>query len=446
MTIANKVIWSEGMFIQPQHFQEQDNYFHSQLNAYQRLYHAYYWGVIELTIDESLLNSGKISLNTAQGIFSDGTIFNIPGTDHAPLIVEVDSTVKNEILYLAIPLKRPGVQEVSFEEIRNKARYKASEKEVIDNIYSQKNTNIMIGKLQPQLLLESQDTSQFSLIPIARILECKADGKIILDEAFIPTCLSSKASKTLTGFISEISALLEQRSKAISQRIGDINRSAGVSAIADFLLLQLTQRFGLLFQHLTSESIVHPEYFYRFLLELAGSLLSFRAPLRQDFLPKLNKYQHQDLQVTFSSIMSEIRQSFSTVIEPLAIPLPLEKREFGISVAQIEHKDLFEHSKFIIAASADISSEIFQREFPMQIKIGPVEQIRHLINLQLPGISLRNLPVAPIQIPFNSKYLYFELIKEGKWWDALKQSGGIAIHTSGDFENLQLELWAIRGE
>ena len=27
MTISNKVVWSEGLFLRPQHFQQQDRYF-----------------------------------------------------------------------------------------------------------------------------------------------------------------------------------------------------------------------------------------------------------------------------------------------------------------------------------------------------------------------------------------------------------------------------------
>ena len=77
-------------------------------------------------------------------------------------------------------------------------------------------------------------------------------------------------------------------------------------------------------------------------------------------------------------------------------------------------------------------------------KIGPVDKIRDLVNLQLPGIALQPMAVAPRQIPYHAGFAYFELDRSGELWRALKGSGGIAIHQSGEFPNLGMELWAIR--
>ena len=83
--------------------------------------------------------------------------------------------------------------------------------------------------------------------------------------------------------------------------------------------------------------------------------------------------------------------------------------------------------------------------FPSQVKIGAVEQIRDLVNVAMPGIAVRPLPVAPRQMPFYAGATYFELDRNSPHWQQMQYSGGFAIHVSGDFPNLQLELWAIRG-
>ncbi|MCC8536150.1 type VI secretion system baseplate subunit TssK, partial [Xanthomonas codiaei] len=76
--------------------------------------------------------------------------------------------------------------------------------------------------------------------------------------------------------------------------------------------------------------------------------------------------------------------------------------------------------------------------------IGPVEQIRDLVNLQLPGIVANPMPVAPRQIPYHAGYLYFEFDKSAALWRSLKTSGGIAFHFGSEFAGLELQLWAIR--
>ena len=79
------------------------------------------------------------------------------------------------------------------------------------------------------------------------------------------------------------------------------------------------------------------------------------------------------------------------------------------------------------------------------MKIGAVEHIRELVNVALPGIQVRPLPVAPRQIPFHSAAVYFELDRGSPHWAQMQNSGAFAIHVSGDFPSLKMELWAIRG-
>ena len=75
---------------------------------------------------------------------------------------------------------------------------------------------------------------------------------------------------------------------------------------------------------------------------------------------------------------------------------------------------------------------------------GPVEEIRQLVNSALPGIPLRPLPVAPRQIPYHAGVVYFELDRDSPHWGKMSTSGGIAVHVSGEFPGLKMELWAIR--
>ena len=97
------------------------------------------------------------------------------------------------------------------------------------------------------------------------------------------------------------------------------------------------------------------------------------------------------------------------------------------------------------ASTARAGTETLRRLFPAQVKIGAVEQIRELVNVALPGIAVRPLPVAPRQLPFYAGATYFELDRNSPHWSQMQSSGGFAVHVSGDFPHLNLELWAIRG-
>ena len=84
-----------------------------------------------------------------------------------------------------------------------------------------------------------------------------------------------------------------------------------------------------------------------------------------------------------------------------------------------------------------------RRRFPNQLKIGPVEKIRDLVNLQLPGVPVHAIPVAPAD-SLSRGFVYFELDQGNDLWGQLKNSGGVAMHVAGEFPGLALEFWAIR--
>ena len=111
--------------------------------------------------------------------------------------------------------------------------------------------------------------------------------------------------------------------------------------------------------------------------------------------------------------------------------------------AHDDHK-LLGTSSFVLAASAQCDSEELRQRLPAHLKVGPVERIRQLVNLHLPGIKVKPLPVAPRQIPFHSGKTYFALELSSEELAQLERSGGFAFHVSGEFSGLELKFWAIR--
>jgi type VI secretion system protein ImpJ len=133
------------------------------------------------------------------------------------------------------------------------------------------------------------------------------------------------------------------------------------------------------------------------------------------------------------------------VLEQSAIRIDLHDRKHGVRVAVIPDVELRRNATFVLAAQSQMPSEALRARFPTQVKIGPVERIRDLVNLALPGVVLTPMPVAPRQIPFHTGATYFELeTRNSDLWRQLEQSGGVAMHIAGDFPGLELAFWAIR--
>lgn len=208
-------------------------------------------------------------------------------------------------------------------------------------------------------------------------------------------------------------------------------------------MLQLINRVEPLFAHLATMTGLHPEEFYRATVQLAGELAIFSRPDKRSMHYPV--YRHDFLRETFAPVVEDLRRALSMVIEAHAVPIPLEQRQYGIRVALMRDPELLRSASFILAVSAQMPPEAIRSGFPPQVKIGTVETIRNLVNLQLPGIGLRPLPVAPRQLPYHANFTYFELDRGSELWSQLATSGGFALHVAGDFPGLQMQFWAIRG-
>jgi type VI secretion system protein ImpJ len=445
MSWNNKVVWSEGLFLRPQHFQQSDRYFEKLVRSRVDALRPYAWGITDLKINRDLLGLGKIAVDEGKGVFEDGTPFSIPDDVDQPTPLEIPENTRNSVVYLALPAYQPGALEAApADAAESVARLAIHEQEIADAIaLGRASVDIEVGKLRLRLVHEGSDRAGLICLGLVRIAEVRADKQIVLDESFTPPTLDCAAVKNLAGFIAEIQGLLHHRGEALGGRVAD-SGTRGVAEIADFMLLQAINRYEPLFAHLTGVQDVHPETFFCAAVQLAGELATFTAANKRPAV--FPQYRHEDLAGTFAPVMRSIRQSLSAVLEQTAVPIPLQERKYGVHVAQIPDKTLLTGAAFVLAIKADIEAERLRRYFPNQVKLGPVESIRELVNSALPGIGMRALPVAPRQIPYFVGKSYFELDRSSPHWKAMQTSGGLALHVAGDFPGLDMELWAIRGQ
>ncbi len=441
-----KVVWSEGMFLRCQHFQQQDRYLENLVRGSVVNGLPFPWGVRRLVLDAAVLERGRIAVVEADGILPDGTPFNVPKDQDAPPALALDETTRDETIYLCLPVDQAGkaVAEVSDGDT-GAARFQASVTKVADcsDVRTGSEADIRLGHLCLRLMQGGDDRSGYFGIPVARIRDVSANGKVTLDKTFIPTCLSIQASDQLRGFVVELQGLLHQRGDALAKVDNAPERQGTVADHINFMLLQLVNRHEPVLTHLAGDADFHPEALFRLYLQLAGELATFFS--RSQRPPEFPAYRHDDLTATFEPLEATIREFLSVEFEKRAIQIPLQAHpEYGLYVGKIEDRSLLSSAAFVLAVTSDLDAASMARQFPDHSKTGAVEQIQKLVNLALLGIPLRPRPTAPRQINYNINAAYFELDKTSEHWSELEQSGGIAFFVAGKFPNLKLELWAIR--
>lgn len=444
MTTRNPVVWGEGLFVKPQHFQQTARYLEHCINARGS---RYWYGFTELELNQEFLAFGKIVIIRARGVMPDGTLFDIPHDQPPPDPLTIpDASAANQTVYLTLPLRSDGTGQVRWPDSYANARYLLRSEEVRDTHSHQGNhTPLDLAVPNLQLALDRDDRSAFTSLALGRILDVRPDGSLLLDAGFYITGLHLHAIRPLARFMEEISSLMHERAKSIAQRIGSPGQS-GVADFTDFSLLQALNRWQHKFRHLARDPDVRPLDAYLACGQASGELATCIDESR--LAPEFPAYQHDNPKSTFLVLEQTLRRLLGTVLQPRAVSLPLVKQTHGILTAQVNDSSLLDGADFILAVHARMPLEKMRHLFLQQAKVASPQKLVELIRLQLPGIPLSPLPVAPRHLPFHAGFTYFQLDRTAADWQRLMPKGanGFGFHISGDFPELQLQFWAIRSQ
>ncbi|HDM8131953.1 TPA: type VI secretion system baseplate subunit TssK [Vibrio harveyi] len=431
--------WCEGMFLRPQHFQQSERAFEHEFKGLNRFQQPYNWGVYQVRINPNSLKEGVVEIEKLEAILPDMTLIELQNVNEVlpPLLVEKGTqNTLVKVVVASSSLKEKTIADVSEGVV---SRYVLNDLDVIDVQTGQDEERIQVASLNVALKVSNDNLSGFVELPILKIKEVTAEGAILLDEEYTPPHLNVLKDQAMLACLKNVTGMTKIRADVVSQRLVQ-GKAASASAV-DFIMLQMLNRYETILRHLGQLEQVHPLEFVTLLRGYVGELSTFSSKNKR--APLLIDYEHSNLTSTISELNQVLSQYLSVVLDQTANKLPLEVRQLGIRVTPLPDKRLLESSQFVLAVKADTSTDEIRRLVPAQLKLGPAEQIRDLINNQINGINVAPLNVVPRQIPYQTGYVYFEVIKKGPFWVRLHESGGIALQLSGQFPNSDIELWSI---
>jgi type VI secretion system protein ImpJ len=73
------IFWGQGMFLQPQHFQQQDGYHEARLRCYLHWLLPFCWGVKTLAINETALRNFMFEIEPCELVTWGGTLVRFQG-------------------------------------------------------------------------------------------------------------------------------------------------------------------------------------------------------------------------------------------------------------------------------------------------------------------------------------------------------------------------------
>lgn len=449
MTKNSRVIWSEGLFLQPQHFQQQERFLEHEIHVRTSHFHAYAHGFHMLQLDPDLLVAGKVGILKASGYFQDGTYFSIPDQDPPPPCLNLSDFPKTGRVFLCLAKPHWSAGQLNWQVDKadsNTARpskFLADHAE-IPSVYDPEldPQSVDLARLNLFLSTDALHQEGHVQLPLCELQESK-NHEVQINSRFIEPCLCGLRNANIRRTLEAVLGLLENKIAQLRQR--RIRKgSHNSSEIGDFLLLQSCIQHRLVFAHLLNTKQLHPEVAYLRLLACLGAVTLYGDDTAADFSPN---YDHDNLRLAFENVLNGIRNALAGLHDQHAIQIPLIQKQGGVHIGQVADRSLLSNAHFYLTVHALAPEELVQRQFPSTVKIGPVEKLRDLVNLNLPGVRLKGVQQSPAALPYYADHIYFQLeTRTEPLWKMLEQTGHLAIHYAGDLPELRLELWAVRRE
>jgi type VI secretion system protein ImpJ len=449
-------LWQEGLFLTPHHFQQWNDYQDNRLESRISSIVAFDWGLTELDVNVEGLANGQISLVSCRGVLPGGEIFALPGTEELPPARELRDHVQpgTETLdvFLALPARRSGSPNVSpgGGAGAESARYIQDSILVADENTGGNEQDVGVARRNFRLIFGPEcDETDTDRIQIARLRQT-GEGLMELDDSYIPPCLHVGASQRLKAILLRLIEVLHAKSSSLSEQRSQ--RSVGLaefgtSDIGSFWLLNIVNTFIPALEHFDRNPRAHPEIVFLSMAQLAGALMTFAPTGHPKDLPK---YNHLDLQTTFSGLEDSIHSLLGVVVPVGAIQIPLEKESESKFTGRIADDQVLDAAQVFLAGKADVPEHQLIDELQKQSKISSIDKIDSLLGLALPGVALDHCPVPPAPLRVKLGYQYFRLEIRGdpesrKHWDEICKARTIAIRIPGKrFPGLELELWSIK--
>ena len=445
MDMNRKVVWSEGMLLTPQHFQQWDRHYEGLIAERFRTHDLFAWGITELDVDRDGLGNGRFTLLKCMVVMSDGLVVQVPDQDAAPqtrIFTEFFPASADHLdVYLGIPIERvDGMTcQLGKESGARPARYLAEHIEAVDTTTGDNPREVLVTKKNLRVYFSGEETVDTVSVKVAELIRTPS-GSVGLKETYIPPSLWICASPYLLRLLRGLIELLVAKRSAFSDAQRGVIELVGAD-LGKFALVTAVSTHLPALMHLSRVEQIHPEALYMAMIKLAGQLLMLAPPSES---PDLPPYQHDNLAATFEGLDRRIRSIIEGVTPTRYITIPLESSGDNVWVGRVPESRLFASSQFFLMTSGDMTEDQVRNLVPQQVKICSPSKLKEIVAAAMPGVRLYHTPRPPATLPMKIGTQYFRLDDRGVFWEEIKKSQVVALHVPESLQGLKIQLVAAK--
>jgi type VI secretion system protein ImpJ len=444
---ASKVLWGEGLFLRPQHFQRQDAYHEARLHQTAAAIHPYAWGVRNVQIDKEALVNSSLRFNELSVIFPDGDIYNAPKDDNLPPALSLADIPLNQqtiTFSLAVPAMNWHGGNSAEKHSNIAARYTQHGEETQDLFTQAATADLVYLEKQVRLISEFDSLDSFVSFPITR-LRRETTGGFAVDPNFMAPSVSIKGNSLLFLQMRRLMDALQAKVDALYGHHREPSKNIiefRAGDIASFWLLNTASASFASLTHLFHHPNLHPERYFEQLLNLAGQLLTFS---KTHTLADLPIYKHEDPSPSFAKLHDIIKDLLDTVISSRYFAIALSENKPSYHSGRLDSGKINEKTSFFLGVSADMPALELVDVVPLRFKIGAPDDVDKFVLSAMPGVRITHSPQVPSALPVKPDTYYFSVDSNGPLYERMLQAQSLSIYTPAGVKNLRLELFAVMG-
>ena len=445
-----KVVWFEGMTLDPHHLQQWDRYQQSAVSARMRALNPHDWGFSEIEIDREALGNGEFVLLRASGVMPDGLFFSIPDNDPKPASRSIQAsfpaTEERLAVFLCLPAERPSGSNVLLQGSTNgrEMRYNAETIQVADENTGTNERSIEVARTNFLVRVGSESLGEYSSLQVVEVKR-SGSGAFVLSDTFVPPCLNIGASDRLMTVTRRLLELLVAKSTSLADRRRSImaQRELSPADVAAMSLYSTVNTYIPLLNHHYTGKSSHPESLYRALLLLAGQLSANvpNAPVASRDLPA---YHHGNLTEAVARLDDLLREMIGGVSpEANYLHIALDRQRDNLFVAQLDENLLENAHLYLVARSDKFKEDVLVAELPRMLRIASPQTIDAVLRSYTRALAIEHTTRLPSGMPVDARANYFQLQKRGPFWEAIQDSKAFALFVPSEFSDVNMTLIAV---
>jgi type VI secretion system protein ImpJ len=469
------VFWGQGMFLEPQHFQQQDWYHETRLRRYFHVFVPFSWGVRSLAVSELALQNFIFQIEHAEVATFDGTILRFRG-DAVPsnarieprsVETELDPSGKPLSVYLGVRRLQPEGNNVQHARATVAGGRTAAEGDSNRRYYLEAGTAADLTGSQDQtceLQYMGYDVQVLFDVPVARsqdyellkIAEVQraADGKgAFLSKRYIPPAATVRASAVLEAMIREIRDLLTAKGRELAEyrrRRGGEIVELGSRDIGFLLMMQTVNRYIPVLHHDLEIGDTPPHVVYARLRQLVGELSTFSGTVSvlgatgdEDVLPP---YRHDQLWPCFDLASRRITTLLTEMTTGPVGDVLLRHDGDYFSAAALDEQLFVGDNRYYLAIKSDLAPTALLALLQDKGKITTLEDMPKLEKSYLTGLKIDFLESPPEELLMRAHYRYFLIDRRNEHWEKIQQRRTIAVYCSDLPPETEVRLVVVYGK